>query len=224
VSDNLGWKQRKGDAHTAVLLRSLALGHEGYYGNERIISEAQHLFTQPEKLHPDLRGTVYNLVAENGGETVQTKLMQLYTKETLHEERNRLGRALGKFHQPKVLQKSLEFFLSSKVRAQDTPLLFMSAYGNNFGRRQTWDFVQERWPELLNRYGEGGHLLSRFIKPLAAFSGERDTKEIKHFFKTHSHSGADRTVAQVLEQIEANAQWLKRDKINIEKFLNASEK
>jgi puromycin-sensitive aminopeptidase len=224
VSANLGWKQRKGESHTSVLLRSLALGHQGYYGNEQIISEAQHRFTKPEQLHPDLRGIVYNLVAENGAEKEQAKLIQLYAKETLHEERNRLGRALGKFHQPKLLEKSLEFFLTSKVRSQDIPLLFMSAYGNNSGRRQTWDFVQERWPELLKRYGEGGHLLSRFIKPLATFSGERDAKEIKHFFKTHAHSGADRTVAQVLEQIEANAQWLKRDRANIEKFLKSSKK
>ena len=220
VAENLGWKQIKGEAHTMVLLRSLALGHEGYYGSEQIIAEAKRRFAEPEKLHPDIRGVVYDLAVENGGEKEQKKLMQMYAKETLHEERNRLGRALGKFHQPNLLQKSLEFFMSKHVREQDTPLLVASAYSNNYGRRQTWEFVQEQWPELLKRYGNGGHLLGRFIKPLATFTSEQDAKNIRQFFKTHAHPGSDRVLAQTLEEIESNALWLKRDKANIGKFLD----
>jgi puromycin-sensitive aminopeptidase len=221
VSENLGWKQRKDEAHTVVLLRSLALGHEGYYGSEQIIAEVKRRFAEPEKLHPDIRGVVYDLVAENGGEKEHKKLMQMYMRETLHEERNRIGRALGKFHQPKLLQKSLEFFMSKNVREQDTPMFMAGACGNNFGRRQTWEFIQAQWPELLKRYGQGGHLLGRFIKPLAAFTSEQDAKKIKQFFKTHAHPGADRVLAQTLEKIESNARWLKRDGASIGKFLES---
>ena len=223
VAERIGWNPVKGESHTDVLLRSLALAHAGYYGDPKIIAEAKRRFAKPDTLHPDIRGVVYGLVARSGGEKEQKKLIELYIKETLQEERNRLGRALAKFHQPRLVQKSLEFFMSKAVRSQDTPLMVMGAYGNNVARQQTWEFVQKQWPELLTRYGKGGHLLGRFIKPLAILSGEEEARELKQFFKTHDHPGADRAVAQVLEAIKSNALWLKRDSANIENFLKSKK-
>ena len=101
--------------------------------------------------------------------------------------------------------------------------MMMGAYGNNVSRHQTWEFVQEQWPELLTRYGNGGHLLGRFIKPLSAFSSEESAQEIKQFFKTHAHPGADRALAQVLEAVKSNELWLKRDSANIENFLKSQK-
>jgi aminopeptidase N len=109
--------------------------------------------------------------------------------------------------------------MSKQVRAQDTPLLMTSAYGNNPARHQTWEFIQKNWSELLKRYGHGGHLLARFIQPLAAFSTQADYDQIKKFFRKHPHPGADRVVAQTLEEIQSNILWLKRDGENIRKFL-----
>ncbi len=220
IVKKLGWEKQNGESHTAVLLRSLALSTAGYFGDQKVVSVALKKFAAG-KINPDVRGVVYNLVAANGGLKEQQKLINLYTKETLHEERNRLGRSLGKFKQKATIEKALDFFMSKQVRAQDTPMMFYGAFGNNAARNLAWKFIQKHWPELLKRYGHGGHLLGRFIKPLGALHTEAELSEVKKFFKTHAHPGADRTVSQALEEIRSNILWLKQDDHKIKEFLNS---
>ncbi|MDE2311586.1 MAG: M1 family metallopeptidase [Patescibacteria group bacterium] len=219
LAKKLSWRAKTGESHTAALLRSLALSHAAYYGDADIIKHARQMFYGNQKINPDLRGLVYAVTAEYGGQKEFNRLVAKYGKEALHEERNRLGRALGKFRDKQLVSKGLNFMLSSQVRNQDTPLMIAAAFGSNFARRQTWEFTKSHWPELLKRYGHGGHLLGRFIKPLAAFSAAGDLADVAKFFKSHPAPAAERTVKQTLEAIESNIAWLKRDEAELEKFL-----
>ncbi len=219
VSKKLGWQKKPGESHTATLLRSLALSRAGYFGDQKIIARAKKIF-RGGKIHPDIRGAVYGLTAQYGGKSEQKKLIALYQKETLHEERNRLGRALGRFQDGNLIKKSLDFFMSRQVRNQDTPMVMAAAFANNQYFAQTWKFVQKNWPELLKRYGHGGHLLGIFIKPLARMRGKDDLAQIRNFFLTHAHPGADRTLRQVTEEIEGNVLRLENYYKDLKKYLS----
>src|SRR5207249_4891513 len=89
---------------------------------------------------------------------------------------------------------------------------------NPKGRSIAWEFVQKQWPEITKRFS-GGHLFPRFIKPAEHFTKKEDAKEVELFFKKNKAPGAERTIAQVLEQIESNALWLSRDGKIIEEYL-----
>ncbi len=222
VSKDLGWKKKQGEKHTDTLLRSLALGNYGGYGDGQTIEEAGKLFASHingQKLEADLRGVVYKLVAENGLEIDYQTLRKLYKDEQMQEEKNRLARALTLFKQPELLQKTLDFALSDEVRAQDAVFVIAGVFGNPYGKNVALNFVFKNWKELQKRYGGGHFLLARLIQGMSVFNSFEKANEIKTFFKKNPTPEAKRTIDQVLEQIYSNTLWLKRDKKGIEKFL-----
>jgi aminopeptidase N len=81
-------------------------------------------------------------------------LLARYKKETLHEEKNRIGNALGDFKHKMTLKRACEFSISKHVRVQDTIGIISSVGANPFGRDIWWKFVQNNWKMFVSRYGD----------------------------------------------------------------------
>jgi puromycin-sensitive aminopeptidase len=222
----MGWEKRPNDSHTMTMLRNIAIGSFGGYGDPATIEEARRRFDDLVKkgieVHPDIRSVVYGLTAKYGGAREHAELVKIYRAATSDQEKDRVGGALTSFRDPKLLEKTLTFAFSKDVRAQDAPSMVASVGMNPYGRELFWKFVQAKWPIIMKRYGDGGHMLPAFIRPLSGFHEASRIKEIKRFFKAHAAPGAERTIAQTLERIESNASWLKRDQKNIETFLKTT--
>lgn len=218
---SMGFAKSEGEEHSQTLLKSLLINQAGYFGSESLRGKAKNIFWSGKKIDPDIRSAVYNLTALSGGTLEFEEILKRYKKENLNEEKNRLGAALSYFSDAKLARKSLEFMLSAQVRSQDAPLLINAVYANNKHRAQAWEFVKLNWGELLSRYGHGGHLLARFIKPLGVFKTKEELKDLEKFFQKSEKPGAERTLKQAREQIKRNILWLSRDLKNISNFLNA---
>lgn len=210
IVKNLGWQKRKNDLHTDALLRSLAIARAGRSGDQKVINEARKKFTS-SRIHPDIRGAVYSIVATQGGKKEYDILIKKYKSETLHEEKNRIGNALGDFKDPKILKSACEFAFSSHVRSQDSMGIISSVGANPMGRDIWLNFIKSNWQILVSRYGDGGHQLARLVKAISGSAEEKHLKDFKKFFQTHDAPGASRAVEQVLERLESNVVWLKRD-------------
>ncbi|MEK7569147.1 MAG: M1 family metallopeptidase [Patescibacteria group bacterium] len=223
----VGWKKRNNEQHTDTLLRSLILSNAGRYGDESVVARARTLFGGIKKgknpIPADLRGVVYATVARHGGKAEYEKLIQMYKDAALHEEKNRIGAALGRFMQKELLEKTLAFSLSNNVRHQETIRFFGAVLGNPKGRDLSWKFMKQKWPVLLERYG-GAKSLSSLVSYLGVFVRERDAADIERFFKKNPAPGAARAVEQVLERIRTKALWLARDKKKIAKWLRCQTK
>lgn len=215
IAKKVGWKRRRGELHTQTLLRSLALNGFGAYGDLDTLARARKLFSRARgaknPVPADLRGVVYGLVAKYGGRKEYAKLMEIYRRETLQEEKNRIGRALGAFKEERLLARTLDFSISKQVRFQDAASIIMGVWLNPLGRDLAWAFVRAHWNMFLDRYGSG-HDLARLLMPAGHFTSFEKAKEVERFFKTHPAPGALRTIQQVLERIRANALWLSRDR------------
>jgi len=219
LAQKMGWVPKKNEAHTNVLLRSLALSRAGRAGDKKIINEARKRFNSGD-ISPNIRGAVYSVVATHGGIKEYNQLVEKYKKETLHEEKNRIGNVLGDFQDPKILKLACQFALSSHVRIQDTIGILSSVGINPLGRDIWWSYIQKNWKILVSRYGEGGLTLARAIKAISGSAEPKHFSSFKKFFATHPAPGASRAITQILERLESNIIWLKRDEKIIEKFLN----
>jgi aminopeptidase N len=215
----LGWATHKNESHTQGLLRSLVLANYGGFGGSDAIKKAQELFKKG-KVSADLRGVVYQLVAENGGEAEFKKFQNMYIKETLNEEKNRIGRALVNFQNEKLVKKALDFALSKNVRLQDAPLMLAGAVANPKGRKTAWAFIKNNWKELNKRYPASGHMLGRALKPLGLMSEKKDVEDLRKFFTNHKTEGMQRTVQQILERADNNCLWLINEKNKIQNWLD----
>jgi len=222
IVKELGWNKKEGESHTDTLLRALAISQAGLAGNKQIISEAKKHFAMMQKgeyILPDIRSAIYTIVASQGKNKDYKILLEKYKNEKLHEEKNRIGSALGNFKDLKILKSVCEFAISKDVRVQDTVGIISSVGANSHGRDIWWNFVENNWQTLVSRYGAGGHTLSRLVKAISGSAEEKHLKSFKKFFATHDAPGAKRAIDQVIERLEGNILWLKRDQKIIGKFL-----
>ncbi|MCE9548828.1 ERAP1-like C-terminal domain-containing protein, partial [Candidatus Nomurabacteria bacterium] len=218
----LGWNKKNKEKNTDALLRSLTISMLGEAGDKKVIAEAKKRFSGILKgahVDPDIRGAVYRIAMLSGGLKEYQALVARYKKEHLHEEKNRIGNALGHSQNPKVLKLLCEFALSKNVRPQDTVGILSSVGVNPMGRDIWWNFIVKNWKTMVSRYGEGGLTLGRAVQAISSSAEEKHFKSFKAFFKTHEAPGAKRAIEQVLERLEGNILWLKRDRKNIERFL-----
>lgn len=228
IAQKVGWEGKKNEKHTNALLRGMVLYRLGSFGDKETIKKAQSLLNPRaggagKKIDPNLRGVVYNLVAENGGVTAFNTLLTMYKKEDNQQEKDRIGRALGLFTQKALLKKTLAFSVSKDVRYQNTLGIIASVWGNPYGRYLAWEFVKKNWQMLKKRYA-GGHYFTRVFGPASDFSKKSDAQDIQAFIKKNPVPEAARTIAQSLEQINANVAWLTRDKNAIRSFLLKNQK
>lgn len=107
---------------------------------------------------------------------------------------------------------------SDQMRAQDRLKAISFVFANPVGRDLAWECVKKNWESITKTFA-GGHLYARFIKPASYLVDSKKALEIEEFFKNNPSQGLERTVAQVTEQIRANALWLSRDKSKISNFL-----
>lgn len=218
----VGWQKKPQDSHTTNLLRALVLYQFGSHGDRSTIKQAQQLWQTVlagQRIDPDLRSVVYNLVAKNGGAREHNQLIKLYKEEELHQEKDRIGRALALFKQPQLIKKTLQFALSKDVRSQDSVLIINGVSMNPRGRDLAWQFIKDHWPEFVKRY-QGSFLLTRLIEYNKELTAVADAKDVERFFKKNPTPEAQRTIAQVLEHIYSHAAWLKRDGKKIAQFLH----
>lgn len=218
----LGWDSKKNEPHADTLLRSLVISRLGRAGDKKVIAGARSLWRameRGEQIHPDIRGAIYATIATHGGMKEYKALVKRYKTETLHEEKNRIGNALGDFTDEKILCLTSHFAISSDVRIQDSISILSSIGANPYGRNVWFKCLKINWKMFMSRYGDGGMALSRIVKAISGSAEKKHLADFKKFFKTHDAPGAKRSIEQVLERLESNIAWLSRDGKKIEKFL-----
>lgn len=225
ISAHLGWDPKPNESHLHTLLRSLVVGRLAVFEDQAIIAEAQRRFADHiagrSIIPADLRSPVYKAVLCAGDESTFNTMLRLYREADLHEEKDRISRALGAIKDENVLKKILQFAISEEVRSQDSVFVIISVGMSKRGRELAWDFIKENWHMLWNRY-RGGFLLSRLVKfPVENFASEERAREVEEFFKRTPSPGTERTVQQSIESIRLNAAWLARDKESIHAYLSA---
>ncbi|MDB5238099.1 MAG: hypothetical protein JWM46_369 [Candidatus Kaiserbacteria bacterium] len=221
IRRSITWDMKPKD-HAQALLKVLVLGSLGRYGDKETVAEAKKRFASiTDKKNPvpaDLRGVVYDIIARNGGTSEYAALTKMYTDASLHEEKNRVGRALGSFKQKDLLQKTLAFSLSKHVRPQDSVRMIAGVVVNPHGTELAWTFIKREWKTFSERY-TGSRDLGYLFAPLEISASKELARDLAGFVKKNKAPGTERTVRQVLEHINSNAAWLTRDKMKLKAFL-----
>lgn len=221
IDKKINWDKASEDSHEKILLRSLILSNLGEYKDSKIVEKAKKLFElvkeKKQKVDTDIRGAVYSIVAENGDEKTFNELKDLYINEEMHAEKNRIGSALCLFKDGNVIKKALEFSISEHVRSQDIGRFLVISFENKFARDAVWKFIKNNWLLLITKMEGIG--MDWIIKGAATITDKKLYIDIKEFFKSHPHPKLEKTMSQVLEQIESNIEWKDREEADLKKFL-----
>lgn len=222
--EKIGFNKKPNEESSDTLLRSLAISQAAFYGDKNVIRESQKIFANKifKPIDPDMRGIIYNIVAQNGKTKEWMMFKNLYKEEALQEEKERLAKAMTQFKDKNLLEKTLHFAISKEVRNNFAPFLIASTWNNKEGQNLTWKFLKNNWGLILKKYGEAGLLLSKFVYILGNHTTKEDLIDAKKFFSKNIAPSAERTVKQAYERIESNVAWIKDDVRDLEKWLNTN--
>ncbi|CAH2039560.1 unnamed protein product, partial [Iphiclides podalirius] len=223
ITKRLGWDAEEKESHLDTLLRSLVLNKMISFEDPNTIKEAKSRFEKHISgactLPADLRSACYRAVLAEADEAMFQRFLELYRAADLHEEKDRISRALGAVKDPVLLKRVLNFAISDEVRSQDTVFVIVSVAVSKNGRDLAWQFFKEHWQEFMDRY-QGGFLLARLVKSTTEnFASEACAQEIEEFFRSHHSPGTERSVQQALETVRLNAAWLRRDLASTDAYL-----
>lgn len=223
VYQKFGWEPQPGEKHSDAMTRALVIQRLVSLDDDSVILESLRRFQShldgKAEIPADLRFAVYRAVAAHGDDKLYEGLFHIHKTQELHEEKNRVLRALGYARDSARIDKSIQFNMSDEVRLQDRVSFFASLGATH--TEVAWNFFKAQ-KDMLRKQYEGGRFLNYFIgyvtKP---FASEEKAQEVAKFFEENQYPGCERTIQQSLETIRLNANWLARDKESIKTYLSS---
>jgi tricorn protease interacting factor F2/3 len=216
IFDRLGWDSRKNEKHTDPLLRSFVITALGKLGDKEILAEARKRFNKflknKNSLTADLQEPVFVLVAWQGDNKTYNKLLSLYRKSTLQEEKIRFLMAMCNFKQKNLLLKTLNLSLTSEVRSQNIRVPIMGVSANIHGRDVLWPWLKNNWGKLVRKFGVGNPLANRIVASVGGVIDDKQEKDVRNFFKKNTLPGTERIIEQTLERVRIRSKFLRRIK------------
>ena len=217
IFDRLGWDSRKNEKHTDALLRSFVITVLGKLGDKEILDEARKRFKKflknKNSLAADLHETVFVLAAWQGDKKTYNKLLSLYRKSTVQEDKMRYLMAMCNFKQKNLLFKTLALSLTPEVRSQNIRVPIMGVSANIYGRDVLWPWLKNHWKKLVRKFGVGNPLANRIVASVGSVIDEKQERDVRNFFKKNPLPGTERVIEQTLERVRIRSKFLRCIKI-----------
>ncbi len=223
IYKHVGISKQKEEAHTQVLLRSLILSLLVSLDDKSVIEKGLSLYKK-KHIDPDLRSFAYGSVVISGDKKLYDNLVKKYNQQTLLEVKNRIARARLSTAVKSDFKDNLRWVLAGEVRSQDIPMYLAQSLYNRYHKEVAIDFIFKHWDYLVKKYSGDKYTRSRIIGAMDVFDDKETLNKIKIFFKNHEYKGAERTLLQSLEQIEANIYYKKHHRNQLEKFFKSNVK
>ncbi|PSK43729.1 Aminopeptidase 2 [Elsinoe australis] len=224
-SHELGWDFKESDGHVLQQFKSLLFSSAALAGDEKTKAAAFDMFEKFKQgdtsaIHPNLRGGVYAVVLQNGGESEYDTILNIYRTAKTSDERNTALRAIGRANKPELIKRTLELPLSKEVKEQDIYLPLGGLRTHKEGIVALWNWMKDNWDTIQSKLPPGLSMLGSVVSLCtSSFTSEAQIKEIDDFFKERSTKGFDQSLAQSFDAIRAKEGWLKRDRDDVEGWL-----
>ncbi|CAG8486022.1 10361_t:CDS:10 [Ambispora leptoticha] len=225
-----GWEYPENEDYLTAMLRTLAIKSAGTAGDPEIAKKATRrfkLFTEKNDqsvLHPNIRQAVFEIVLmHGGGEQEFDAILNIFRNGPIVDQKLAALSALGFMQQPKLVQRALDFSISSEVRHQDILYIFRSLQTNRKSRKPLWNFIKKNWDLFQDQYTKSIKLFEYIIKfRTDMFASDETIIDIEKFFADKNIKYFKRPLQQSLENIRTNGAWLKRDIKDVENLLAAN--
>ncbi|MGZ7031674.1 MAG: M1 family metallopeptidase, partial [Thermoanaerobaculia bacterium] len=160
---------------------------------------AEAALKDPGAVDPSLMDTVLTLAAIRGDAKLYDAYLAQLDSPLSPESHYRYLDALARFRDLSLVMRSLDYGLSTEIRAQDRPRFLSSLIENPAGGELAWGYLQLHWKDVLSRVSPWS--MPKVVRGLASLCDPGAAQDVQKFFEGHSLPAADRTIRQAVETI-----------------------
>jgi aminopeptidase N len=215
------------DSANTRALRAALFAVLGYFGKDpKVIAEAHEVagkfLADPSSVDPSFARTALFIAARNGDATLFDALEKVYETSTNPEFQEGALRLLAEFQDPALLDRALDYSISSKVRNQDSAIQFAIALGSDDTRDRTWSFIQSHWDKVHSELTpEMGAML---VGSTGNFCSAESRDDVESFFSEHKVAAADVSLKHAVESINGCIELRSLQEPKLEDWLAAPPK
>lgn len=220
-----GWEFKSTDAFLDQNLKAVLFAAALASGDEKIVSATNKMFADyisgdKDAIHPNIRASIFNAIAANGGEKEFEQLMKIYKNPQSLDEKISAMRAFGRFENESILEKVLKMTIDGSIRSQDIYIPMQGMRAHKLGVETLFTWMKKEWDTIYKLLPPGLSMLGSVVQICTSgFTTMEKYQEIEEFFKAKNTKGFDQGLAQSLETIKSKANWVSRDADAVEKWL-----
>jgi aminopeptidase N len=208
-------------------LRAHFFGILGYYGKDpAVLAQAREItekyLADPSSVDATLAQTALSIAARNGDAALFDKLQHVYETSTNPEFQDGALRLLAQFEDPALVQRSLDYAATSKVRNQDALIQYAIGLQIDATRDQTWSYIKSHWDTLHTLLTP--ELGSILVGSTSAFCSADARDDVQSFFAAHKVPSADRALKHAVESINGCIELRKLQEPNLDAWIAAQRK
>jgi aminopeptidase N/puromycin-sensitive aminopeptidase len=210
------------DSPNKTELRAHLFEFLGDHGKDpAVLAEARELaakyLSDPTSVEPTLGQTAVAVAARNGDAALFDQLQKVAETSANPELQEGALGLLPFFEEPALVQRSLEYTASGKVRNQDALGLVARALYTDANRDQAWKFTKSHWDTLKTLLTPeiGGWL----VDSTGSFCSVEDRDDVRAFFATHKVPAAEHALQHAIEHINGCIELRSLQQANLDLWL-----
>jgi aminopeptidase N len=205
-------------------LRAHFFGVLGYYGKDpAVLAQARQItdkyLENPASVDATLGQTALAIAARNGDAALFDRLQNVAETSTNPEFQEGALRLLPEFEDPALVQRSLDYAASTKVRNQDALIQFAIALEIDATRDLAWKYIKSHWDTLHTLLTP--ELGSILVGSTGAFCSAEARDDVQTFFADHKVPSADRSLKHAVERINGCIELRKLQEPNLDRWIAA---
>eukprot|EP00527_Entomoneis_sp_CCMP2396_P000949 CAMPEP_0198141638 /NCGR_PEP_ID=MMETSP1443-20131203/4617_1 /TAXON_ID=186043 /ORGANISM="Entomoneis sp., Strain CCMP2396" /LENGTH=389 /DNA_ID=CAMNT_0043804445 /DNA_START=21 /DNA_END=1190 /DNA_ORIENTATION=- len=222
LSARVGWEASESDDHVTTLLRVVMIQLLSSFcaQDESVQKEAKRRFDlfwknpmDMQALPSDYRAAVFSIVLQNGDLALYNQIKSYYLTAHNTAEAKLVLSSLGSINDVDLKWATMEWATSGEIKLQDFFYLMGSvSRSNKQGRNVAWKYFTQEFDKIQKMLATASPSLMNAVIVLCCGAGATHEKAsaVESFFQQHSHQliGNDRKIAQTVESLQTNAQFL----------------
>ncbi len=166
---------------------------------------------------PQLAETAVGVAAEHGDASLYDTLQHIGETSTNPTIQTQALYSLASFEDPTLVQRTLDYVSSGKVRNQDSWILLAILLQQPETRQQTWTYIKANWDKVHAQFTTSSG--NRVVSATGAFCSVQDRTDVQQFFTTHPVDAADRALRDALNNIDSCVKFRAQQQPNLQQWL-----
>jgi aminopeptidase N/puromycin-sensitive aminopeptidase len=220
----------KGEPFDRQQLRGTLFEMLGAAQDPAVLAQAQQLTTRAlavenkkdKTLDATLSDSAVLVSASNGDAALYDKLLAVSRNSADPGEKTDALRTLGRFRDPALVTRTLDYLVSGEVRNQDSWIVLIALLRDRATRDQTWDYIQKNWNKVHAQLTVSSG--AEVVRATGNFCTVRQRDEVIDFFATHTIEASQRTLAKAIDSINDCIQLRSSQEPDFHTWLQAQSK